>query len=82
MKGIKIWQNSRSVISTEAAERHEYLTYANNSTLDLKASQQPTTLEFEPSPDVKVSVGYGAHKGSTAAYISEGRMGNISGDVK
>lgn len=30
-----------------AAERHEYLTYANNSTLNLKAFQQQTILEFE-----------------------------------
>lgn len=30
-----------------AAERHEYLTYANSSTLNLKAFQQQTILEFE-----------------------------------
>lgn len=30
-----------------AAERHEYLTYANSSTLNLKAFQQQTILELE-----------------------------------
>lgn len=37
------WQNSKSVISTRAAGRQEYLTYANGSTLDLKAFQRQTT---------------------------------------
>lgn len=34
------------MISTGAAERHEYLTYANNFTLDLKSPQQLTVLEI------------------------------------
>lgn len=41
------------MVSTGAAERHEYLTYANNSTLDLKSFQQQTILECEPSSDVE-----------------------------
>lgn len=66
MKRIKIGRNSKSVISTGATERHEYLTYANNSTLDLKSFQQQTILECEPSSDVKACT-----KGSlsTAGYI-------------
>lgn len=47
MKEMKLAEQQIRNID-RAAQRQEYLTYANNSTLDLKGVEQQTFPEFEP----------------------------------
>ena len=71
MKGIKIGRTV-NLSYRQRLLKSEYLTYANNSTLDMKAFQQQTILEWETSSDVKVRVA--CTQSSTVTYISRGKI--------